>query len=87
LACHGLYVIENPKLDEVLKLDVFKGRVTATRIAWIRTDGPKRVGTERYDGAAEVHRLLTEDGSPLRGTWRFRALDPKATLGSGGTNP
>jgi len=70
--CDGRYVIENPKVDEVLKIHVFKGRCVGVRLKWITVDGPKGGGEEPYDASRMVRVLVLEDGSPLVGVYRFR---------------
>lgn len=86
-SCGGQYVIENPKVDEILKVHVWRGRTMVVRLRTIRHDGVKSVGEERYDGDRMVHRLLTEAGSPLTGQVHFRTIDQPATVVGQGAKP
>lgn len=85
--CAGCYVIENPKVDEVLKVTTYKGRVTVMRLTMIRDEGTQGFAEERYDGARRVHRLLNTQGVPLEGTYRFRTKRSPATVNSTGGSP
>lgn len=78
--CNGQYVIENPKVDEILKVTVWKGRAKAVRLRWIREDGPKAIGEEPVDKGATAHRLLLEDGTVLAGIYRFRTRRTPASM-------
>lgn len=71
--CDGLYVIENPKLDEVLRVHRYRSTISVVRLSLMTHRGPQAIGESKYDGDRTVHCLLLEDGTSIGGRYYFRA--------------